>query len=82
MLHAQGLSKVTVGLNRDVNDGPIDHPANHPLVLADDYDSAVIFFQDSLGGSISDKLTDEQEALLGCGRYYRHELRPRRRSTS
>jgi hypothetical protein len=70
MHHAQGLSKVTVGLNRDVNDGPIDHPANHPLVLADDYDSAVVFFQDSLGGSISDKLTDEQEALFGCGRYY------------
>jgi hypothetical protein len=68
--HVLGYSKVTVALNRDSNDGPIDHPAGHPLVQADDYNSAVLFFQDGFGGSISDKLTDEQEALLGCGRYY------------
>jgi len=68
--HFQGLPKVTVALNQDVNDGPIDHPADHPLVHADDYLSSVVFFQDGLGGSLSDKLTDEQEALLGCGRFY------------
>jgi len=68
--HVLGLGKVTVGLNRDINDGPIDHPADHPLVLADDYNGAVVLFQETFGGSISDKLTDEQEALLGCGRYF------------
>jgi hypothetical protein len=68
--HVDGSSKVTVFLNRDSNDGPIDHPAGHPLVLADDYNSSVVFFQDLFSGSISDKLTDEQEALLGCGAFY------------
>ena len=68
--HVLGQGKVTVELNRDVNDGPIDHPADHPLVLADDYVTSVALVQATLGGSISDKLTDEQEALLGCGRFY------------
>ena len=68
--HYAGRSKATVELNRDPNDGPIDHPANHPLVHAPDFNGSVVFFQDLLEGSISDKLTDEQEALLGCGRFY------------
>ncbi|MGI9431603.1 MAG: hypothetical protein ACR2PQ_05280, partial [Myxococcota bacterium] len=68
--HYAGLGKVTVSLNEDPNDGPIDHPAGHPLVEADDYDSSVLFFQDLLSGSLSNKLTDEQEALFGCGAFY------------
>ena len=68
--HVFSEGKVSVELNRDINDGPVDHPAGHPLVLADDYVTGVAFLQVTLGGSISDKLTDEQEALLGCGVFY------------
>ena len=65
-----GTEKVTVSINSDSNDGPIDIPANHPLTHESDFDNTVLLFLDTFGGSLSDKLTDEQEALLGCGAFF------------
>ena len=69
--HHLGLNKVTVNLNRDVNDGPVDYPAGHPLLDEADFATSVDLFYTALGASLSDKLTDFQEALLGCGPFYR-----------
>jgi hypothetical protein len=69
--HYQGAGKVTVGLNRDANDGPIDYPTGHPLLEADDFGTSVDLFYATFQASLSDKLTDWQEALLGCGRFFR-----------
>ncbi|MGI9430996.1 MAG: DUF1302 family protein, partial [Myxococcota bacterium] len=65
-----GTDKVTISINTDPNDGPIDIPDDHPLLAEDDFDTTVRTFLDIFGGSISDKLTDEQEALLGCGAFF------------
>jgi hypothetical protein len=64
-----GRGKVTVNLNKDPNDGPIDIPPGHPLTLRDDFSTTVLFLE-TLDGSLSNKLTDWQEALLGCGKFY------------
>jgi hypothetical protein len=68
------LRKVTVNLNADVNDGGPDltHAApGNKLIGASDFNQTVSFFYVNLGGSLSAKLTDWQEALLGCGAFYR-----------
>jgi hypothetical protein len=66
-----GRGKVTVNLNADSNDGTTDYPAGHPLLSESDFGVTVGFFYDTFMGSLSAKLTDQQEALLGCGRFYR-----------
>jgi hypothetical protein len=72
------LEKVTVDLNIDPNDG--DNPdfanasENNVLVNADDRALTVDFFYNPGGliqGSLSGRLTEWQEALLGCGPFYR-----------
>jgi hypothetical protein len=66
-----GAGKVTVRLNRDVNDGfAIDRAhasPNNALLGQSDFFQTVQFFYVGLGGSLSDKLTVWQEALVGCG---------------
>jgi hypothetical protein len=74
-----GLPKVTVDLNIDGNDGDNPDFANaspdNPLLqLAPaTFGNEVAFFYDPAGlfaGSLSGRLTDWQEALLGCGPFY------------
>jgi len=69
------VRKVTVNLNVDVNDGPAFDFKNvsegNTLVGADDFGNTVGFFYEGLGGSLSDKLTVQQEALLGCGAFWK-----------
>jgi len=72
------VGKVTVDLNLDPFDG--DNPdianasKNNPLLNAKDRAETVDFFYDPAGlirGSLSGRLTDWQEALLGCGPFFR-----------
>jgi hypothetical protein len=69
------VRKVTVSLNQDVNDGPAFDTANaspgNQLVGASDFATTVSIFYTTFGASLSDKLTVQQEALLGCGAFYR-----------
>jgi hypothetical protein len=67
--------KVTVNLNIDPNDGGVDltttTDAGNALLGASDFASTVAFFYaPGISGSLSEKLTDQQEALLGCGAFY------------
>jgi hypothetical protein len=71
------LLKATVDLNIDGNDG--DNPdianasANNPIVGADDFAGSILFYYDPAGaiqGSLSGRLTNWQESLLGCGPFY------------
>ena len=71
------LQKVTVDLNIDPNDGDNPDYANaapgNTLVGAPDFADSVNAFYDPNGpfkGSLSGRLTDQQEALLGCGPFY------------
>ena len=67
-----GRRKVTVNLNRDPNDGPPDITSAAPgnqLLGASDFGSTVSIFYTTFGASLSDKLTDQQEALVGCGKF-------------
>ena len=57
-------------LNVDSADGGVDFPPGHPLLSEPDFGNTVAFFYVTLGGSLSARLTDQQEALLGCGRFY------------
>jgi hypothetical protein len=65
-----GVTSSTVPLNIDPADGGVDYPAGHPLLSEPDFGNTVAFFYETLGGSISSRLTDQQEALLGCGPLY------------
>ncbi|MGI9431417.1 MAG: DUF1302 family protein [Myxococcota bacterium] len=65
-----GVSTPTVVLNIDPADGGTDYPAGHPLLAEPDFLNTVDFFYTTLGGSLSARLTDQQEALLGCGPLY------------
>jgi hypothetical protein len=65
-----GVTSPLVPLNIDPADGGIDYPADHPLLRESDFFLSVGFFYDGLGGSLSARLTDQQEALLGCGPFY------------
>jgi hypothetical protein len=70
------LEKATVDLNTDPFDG--DRPdlanasADSPIVR-EGIDGSVSFYYDPaiIDGSLSGRLTDWQEALLGCGPFYR-----------
>ena len=66
-----GVASPTVVLNIDPADGGVDYPAGHPLLGESDFGITVGFFYETLGGSLSARLTDQQEALLGCGPLYR-----------
>jgi hypothetical protein len=68
--------KVTVDLNIDSNDGPaVDRrnasPGNR-LLGVDDFATTVGFFYKNpvIRGSLSERLTVYQEALLGCGEFF------------
>jgi hypothetical protein len=69
-----GVTSPLVPLNIDPADGGVDLPAGHPLTREPDFGITVQFFyQTSTGaprGSLSGRLTDAQEAILGCGPYY------------
>jgi hypothetical protein len=66
-----GVTTPLVQLNADPNDGGVDysHDANG-LLAASDFALTVQLFYETFGGSLSAKLTDFQEALIGCGRFY------------
>jgi hypothetical protein len=70
------LGKVTVDLNVDPFDGDNPDYANaskgNQLVGAPDFDDTVAFFYEGnlIAGSLSGRLTDWQEALLGCGPFF------------
>ena len=65
-----GITKPTVELNFDPADGGVDYPPGHPLLAEPDFLNTVAVFYETLGGSLSARLTDQQEALLGCGPLY------------
>src|SRR5574338_79050 len=65
-----GITSPSVPLNVDPEDGGPDFPDGHPLTQEPDFAFTVAFFYETLNGSLSAKLTDYQEALLGCGRFY------------
>jgi hypothetical protein len=70
------VRKITIDLNVDPFDG--DNPdyanasKNNPLIGAADFDESVAFFYEGalINGSLSGRLTDWQEALLGCGPFF------------
>jgi hypothetical protein len=67
------IQKVTVNLNHDSNDGDPDinrASPNNQILGASDFTTTVAIFYTTFGGSLSDKLTDQQEALVGCGIFY------------
>jgi hypothetical protein len=75
--HNGALLKATVNLNIDPNDG--DNPdyanasANNPIVGSADFIDTIDFYLNPAGlvqGSLSGRLTDWQESLLGCGPFY------------
>ena len=67
------VRKVTVNINKDVNDGPAIDLANaspgNSIVGADDFGDTVGFFYNTLDGSLSARLSVQQEALAGCGEF-------------
>jgi hypothetical protein len=70
-----GQGAVTVKLNQDPFDGPpIDRrnasPGNALLGASDFGTSVKFFYTGPAQGSLSDKLTVYQEALLGCGEFF------------
>ena len=65
-----GVASPLVPLNVDPADGGPDFPAGHPLLSEPDFGNTVAFFYVTLGGSLSARLSDAQEALLGCGPVY------------
>jgi len=65
-----GVTSPSVILNVDSADGGIDFQAGHPLLSEPDFGNTVAFFYTTLGGSLSAVLSDAQEALIGCGRFY------------
>jgi hypothetical protein len=69
-----GITTPLLVLNVDPADGGVDFPAGHPLLSEPDFGITVQFFyQTGTGaprGSLSARLSDAQEALLGCGPYY------------
>jgi hypothetical protein len=65
-----GVESPALPLRIDAGDGGPDLPAGHPLLAEPDFDATVGVFYNTLGGSLSAVLSDAQEALLGCGRYY------------
>jgi len=65
-----GVASPSVLLNIDPADGGVDYPVGHPLLSEPDFNNTVAFFYETLGGSLSARLTDQQEALLGCGPLY------------
>ena len=75
--HFAGARKATVNLNEDRNDGDFPDYANasenNPLVGIPNFINEVDFFYRTGGnirGSLSGRLTDWQEGLLGCGPFY------------
>jgi hypothetical protein len=65
-----GVESPALPLRIDPADGGPDLPAGHPLLAEPDFDATVGVFYNTLGGSLSAVLSDAQEGLLGCGRYY------------
>jgi hypothetical protein len=68
------LQKATIPLNVDPNDGGVDFENASPenkIVGASDFDLTVSIFYETFGASLSAKLTDQQEAILGCGRFFK-----------
>jgi hypothetical protein len=67
-----GVTTPLLRLNADPDDGGPDLPADHPLVQAPDFVNTVLFFYDpsTFDNSLSAKLSDAQEGLLGCGLLY------------
>jgi hypothetical protein len=65
-----GVTTPLVLLNIDAADGGVDFPAGHPLLAEPDFGSTVAIFYVTFGGSLSARLSDAQEALIGCGRFY------------
>ena len=69
-----GNRKATVNLNKDPFDGGIDYANASPgntIVGADDFGTSVDFFYTAVDGSLSARLTDFQEALIGCGPFFK-----------
>jgi hypothetical protein len=68
------IGKATVDLIRDPNDGDFPDYANasenNSIIGSDDFNGTVDTFLNVLGGSLSGRLTDAQESLLGCGPFY------------
>jgi len=70
------LRKVTVNLNADPFDGPspdfVNVTEDNPLLDLSpaEFDANVAFFFTVLDASLAGRLTDWQEALLGCGPFY------------
>jgi hypothetical protein len=71
------LMKATVDLNADSNDGGgpdyTNQSPSNQIIGASDFDFTVDFFYSNIGlaSSLSAKLTDYQEALLGCGPFFK-----------
>src|SRR4029453_4647240 len=69
------IGKATVDLNIDPFDGPAIDLANaspdNQLVGASDFDTSVQFFYETANGSLSERLTVFQEAILGCGELFK-----------
>jgi hypothetical protein len=65
-----GVTSPLVPLNVDPADGGVDYPVGHPLKREPDFFLTVRLFYEQFHGSLSAKLTDQQEALLGCGPFY------------
>jgi len=70
------LQKITVDLNTDPFDG--DKPdlanvsENNTLINEPDFDDTVLaFYGPTFDGSLSGRLTEFQEALLGCGPFFK-----------
>jgi hypothetical protein len=68
------LMKATVNLNADANDGGPDYTnqsPNNQVIGTSDFSLTVDFFYSGLNASLSGKLTDQQEGLLGCGPFFK-----------
>jgi hypothetical protein len=68
------LRKATVNLNADPNDGGPDYTnqsPNNTLLDESDFGITVDLFYTTFQASLSARLTDHQEALLGCGPFFR-----------
>ena len=72
-----GQAKVTVNLNKDPFDGPdpdyVNASPKNQLIHASDFAATVDAFYNPAGAfkmSLSGRLTDQQEALIGCGKFY------------
>jgi hypothetical protein len=65
-----GITTPQVVLNKDPLDNGPDLPADHPLQAEPDFLNTVQLFYVGFDTSLSARLSDAQEALLGCGPFY------------